>query len=229
MDNNPLHRTLLGVGVAIALGVGTAACSDATTPSSDTTTQMGDSRTGDARGDVSDTVVTTNVRTRLTSDNNTASSDIQVMTNNGVVTLEGTVDSEYAKSAAESIARSVEGVERVNNNLVASASAPRSNEAGRGYGASAGMDAGRSSAEGMVDEAGRIGSDTWITTQVKSLLLADSVGRGLEINVDTRDGIVTLEGAIDDENTIEHVSEIAADVEGVRRVDTDRLVVATRD
>ncbi|MCC5867769.1 MAG: BON domain-containing protein [Gammaproteobacteria bacterium] len=203
MKNTSFQRTLLGVGVAIALGVGTAACSDRgsdRTMTSDSRTQSDSARTA-----VADTALTANVKTRLSREDSVAASDIQVTTNNGVVTLEGTVASDYAKSAAEAIARSIEGVDRVDNQLVTSMGTAR------------------------VSEAGRIGSDTWITTKVKSALLADSVGSGLAISVNTRDGIVTLEGDLDNEDTLEHVREIAADVEGVRRVDTARLVIATRD
>lgn len=218
MKSTPIQRTLLGVGVAIALGVGTAACSDSGSDRNMTSESrmQGD----DARTAVADTALTANVQTRLTRENSVSAADIQVTTNEGVVTLEGNVESEYAKSAAEAIARSVEGVDRVDNRLVAS---PRASRTSGSYG----VEEDRMSSAGATSDS--MGSDTWITTQVKSLLLADSVSRGLEISVDTRDGIVMLEGALADEDTREHVTEIVADVEGVRRVDTERLVVATRN
>ena len=203
MKNTSFQKTLLGVGVALALGVGTAACSDS--GSHRNTTSDARTQSDSARTAVADTALTANVKTGLSREDSVSASDIQVTTNNGVVTLEGTVASEYAKSAAEAVARSIEGVDRVDNQLVTSMGTAR------------------------VSEAGRIGSDTWITTKVKSLLVADSIGSGLAISVNTRDGIVTLEGDLDDEDTLEHVRTIAADVEGVRRVDTARLFVASRN
>lgn len=66
-------------------------------------------------------------------------------------------------------------------------------------------------------------SDTWITTKVKSLLLADSDAKGLDVKVETRDGIVFLEGALQDKNTVDHVKQIAAGVEGVKDVNSTAL------
>jgi hyperosmotically inducible periplasmic protein len=197
MSPIPFRKSLLGLGVAIALGGGTVACSDRPS-TSESVTQSEDARTA-----VADTAVTAMVKTRLAGDSTVPASDIQVTTNNGVVVLEGTVPSDYVKSTAGSVARSVDGVARVDNNLIIATSPDRS------------------------AEASRIASDTWITTKVKSMLLADSVGQGLEISVDTRDGVVTLTGALEDENDLEHVKDIAAEVEGVRNVDTRGLVVAT--
>lgn len=41
------------------------------------------------------------------------------------------------------------------------------------------------------------GSDTWITTKVKSSLLADSDVAGLKIDVETVNGVVTLTGQVE--------------------------------
>ena len=68
-------------------------------------------------------------------------------------------------------------------------------------------------------------SDSAVTERVKSLLMADGIGQGLDISVETNDGVVTLQGELDSRADADHVADIARDVEGVRRVDTDRLVV----
>ena len=235
MNSITFRKTLLSVGVAIALGVGTAACSDRSS-SSEPRTQSENARTSN-----SDTAVTDSVKTRLTSQDSDRSSNIQVSTNDGVVTLEGTVSSDFDKSEAEALANSVDGVDRVDNRLVVSSRATgrtersragsddtsrMASDEGRGPGSDETSRMASNEAAGAdSDEA----SDTWITTQVKSLLLADSVSQGLDITVETKDGVVSLEGALDDEDTIDHVREIAEDVEGVRDVDTARLVVATRN
>lgn len=77
-----------------------------------------------------------------------------------------------------------------------------------------------------VAEAERIASDTWITTKVKSMLLADDISKGFDVKVDTRDGVVVLTGALNNEDAIKHVRDIAADVEGVKSVDTSNLKVS---
>ncbi len=198
MRRHPLRQSLLGIGVAIALGGGAVACSNGTSTSGPTT------QTDAARTAGEDTVVTSMVETRLAGDTTLSGHEVYVTTENGVVTLEGTVPSDHAKTTAEAIARSVDGVMRVQNDIVV----------------------GRSE---RMAEASRIASDTWITTKVISLLVADSISQGLDISVDTRDGVVTLSGDIEHEDDIDHVRELAADVEGVRNVDTAGLVVATRN
>ena len=73
---------------------------------------------------VSDLQITTQVKAKLASDVRPSSlANIDVNTTNGVVTLAGQVESTEVKSKAESVAASVQGVVRVNNELqVASAS-----------------------------------------------------------------------------------------------------------
>ena len=69
-------------------------------------------------------------------------------------------------------------------------------------------------------------SDSLVTAKVKSLLLADSISQGLEISVETNNGVVTLQGELDSREDANHVADIARDVDGVRRVNTDRLVIS---
>lgn len=71
------------------------------------------------------------------------------------------------------------------------------------------------------------GSDTWITTKVKSSLLADTDVAGLDIQVDTVNGVVTLSGQVDQQAQIERATRIARDIDGVTEVRTNALVVGT--
>ncbi len=47
-----------------------------------------------------------------------------------------------------------------------------------------------------MDEAGDAVSDTWITTKVKSTLLAEDATPGMDIEVETKDGVVSLSGTV---------------------------------
>jgi len=67
------------------------------------------------------------------------------------------------------------------------------------------------------------GTDTWITTKVKSSLLADSNVKGLDINVETVNGVVTLTGMVDQQSQIADATRIAQGIEGVTSVVTDGL------
>jgi len=67
---------------------------------------------------VDDSVITTKVKTLLAQDDFLKSFEIGVETRKGIVQLSGFVDSQRAVDKAGEIARSVEGVKSVENNLI---------------------------------------------------------------------------------------------------------------
>ncbi len=67
---------------------------------------------------IDDTVITTKVKALLAKDELLKSFKISVKTTKGVVQLSGSVDSQEALDKAAEIARNVEGVKSVKNNLV---------------------------------------------------------------------------------------------------------------
>lgn len=82
--------------------------------------------------------------------------------------------------------------------------------------------------EEPVNNAQEATSDAWITTKVKSELLADSLSKGFEINVNTVEGVVSLDGKVKDLASVNHVQQIAQGVKGVKgvtKVDTTRLML----
>ena len=66
--------------------------------------------------------------------------------------------------------------------------------------------------------------DAAITAKVKTALMAEPGLRSLEINVDTRDNVVTLNGTVDSQEKKQRAMQIAQGVEGVKSV-SDNLVV----
>lgn len=66
---------------------------------------------------VDDATITTKVKAALIGDELTKARNINVDTHKGVVTLTGTVDTATEKARASTVARSVEGVSSVHNNL----------------------------------------------------------------------------------------------------------------
>ncbi|HYC57203.1 MAG TPA: BON domain-containing protein [Candidatus Binatia bacterium] len=75
-------------------------------------------RTVDKAARVTDDAGTTSViKTKLLADQSTSGLEINVTTKNGVVSLDGDVDSAAEKSAAERIAKGTNGVTEVKNNL----------------------------------------------------------------------------------------------------------------
>lgn len=69
-------------------------------------------------------------------------------------------------------------------------------------------------------------NDTWITTKVKSSLLADTSVAGTKIDVDTVDGVVFLTGTAKTQAQVEAAKKIAGGIEGVGKVDASKLVVS---
>ena len=75
-----------------------------------------------------------------------------------------------------------------------------------------------------VTRAGDAIADTAITAKVKTAFLADPDVKGLQVEVDTRDGVVTLSGTLDKAANVERAATLAKGIEGVKSVD-NRLTV----
>lgn len=60
--------------------------------------------------------------------------------------------------------------------------------------------------------------DPWITTKVKMSLLTSDQVEGMDVNVDTVDGRVTLHGTVETAQQKASAEELARDIEGVREV-----------
>jgi len=74
--------------------------------------------TGKTAGqNVDDATITASVKTQLTKEKASNFTKIDVDTNRGVVSLNGVVDSAQTRSRAEQLARGVDGVRNVINNL----------------------------------------------------------------------------------------------------------------
>jgi osmotically-inducible protein OsmY len=153
----------------------------------------------------SDAGITTKVKLKLAADNTVKATQINVDTKDKIVTLSGTVDSEAAKAQAVALARGTQGVADVVDNLTLTA--PQSAEAGR--------------------TVGQVVDDASITAAVKSKLMADSLVGALKIDVDTKDGVVSLNGPVKSQTEKDAALRIARETSGVKDV-RDNLVVQSR-
>jgi len=72
---------------------------------------------GDATGAVSETITTGKIKAALAADSGLKDTDISVSTNNGVVTLNGTVKSQDQIALAQGIAQKMDGVQKVETNV----------------------------------------------------------------------------------------------------------------
>jgi hyperosmotically inducible protein len=82
----------------------------------------------------------------------------------------------------------------------------------------------KADAKSATDKAGTAIEDGAITAKVKTALLADPDVKGLAIDVDTHNGVVTLKGTADKPANKDRAVAIAKDTGGVKSVQ-DQLVV----
>ena len=205
MKRHPIEfqRTLILAALAVGLGAGTldGVAADATLP---------EAHSDSMGAAVSDTVLTARVKTHLMGKSMLRHSDIDVTTTNGVVTLNGSASGPKAMAFAVDTAKAVEGVKSVDNNLTV---ASRSETSAKMHKAA--------------DDTSRVISDSWITTKLKSELLADSVSKGVDVSVETTHGVVVLKGVLPSQASVDHVKVMAEQVSGVKSVDVTGLTVAT--
>jgi hyperosmotically inducible periplasmic protein len=143
---------------------------------------------------IDDSVLTGKVKAALVADEATKARQIDVETFRGTVQLNGFVDSAESKAAATRVAKSVDGVKAVDNNL---------------------------NVGGTARTAGEVIDDGVVTTKVKAALVADTSVKAHEINVETREGVVQLSGFVDSTDAKSKAAELAGRVAGVKEVHND--------
>lgn len=120
--------------------------------------------------------------------------------------LSGEVEEAVDKDLAEQIALGVDGVDKVDNQIKVN---PDYKPVAKAKGE---------------QDFGEVVSDATITASVKSKLLWNEHTDGLDINVDTRAGNVTLTGVADSTASKELAERLAVNTEGVRDVTNDLRV-----
>lgn len=66
--------------------------------------------------------------------------------------------------------------------------------------------------------------DTTITTKVKAAIFEDTTLKTLQINVETRNGVVQLAGFVDSAQNVKRAADVARGVKGVKSVKNDLIV-----
>lgn len=137
---------------------------------------------------------------------------IKVDVENGRAQLSGAVASEEQKALAGQIAASVEGITAVDNQLGVDASLAD------------GRKADAAQQPGVVQQW----DDATLAAKVKSKLLLEKRGEGLDIKVTSKAGAVTLDGTVGSQQASEQAEHLAAQTEGVTAVN-NRLKVDPDD
>jgi len=149
----------------------------------------------DMKEATSDTWITSKAKIALYADDRVKGRDVSVETMNGEVFLRGKVESEEAKTAAAEVARGIEGVRNVKNDLqVVSASTRKAVTA----------------------------DDKVITRSVESRFSKDPDLKKIDVRTDA--GVVVLSGQVANITAAARASEMAHKVDGVKAVKNELRV-----
>jgi osmotically-inducible protein OsmY len=180
-----------------------------------------------------DAGITTNVKTKLAADDTVKAYEVNVTTQSGVVTLSGDVESAAAKERAIQIARGTDGVRDIIDQLRIGEAEATTGDRDHDYtlddnAARAARQAAddarelardaRTRAGDAADRTGAAVTDAAITSAVKAKFLADATVKGLQIDVDTDAGVVTLNGTVASRPEADRAMMLARNTEGVKRV-----------
>lgn len=168
------------------------------------------SRSGLAQRFEDATLVAT-IKSKLLWSNASQALEVDVASADGVVTLKGRAQSPEAKELAGNLASNTDGVASVNNLLSLSAA-----------------DSIAAKTQPQTLSATEQMSDAWVTSKVKSSLIYSRNLDGMNIKVDTREGVVTLNGIVANFAEKELAVEIARNIRGVKGVNADALKVMAR-
>ncbi|MCF5671189.1 BON domain-containing protein [Pseudomonas syringae] len=153
-----------------------------------------------------DATLVATVKSKLLWSSVTEGLNIDVDSKDGVITLKGRAQSPEAKELAGSLASNTDGVVSVNNLISLSAA-----------------DSIASKAQPQSLTPTEEMSDAWITSKVKASLIYSRTLDGLNIKVDTKAGVVSLNGVVANFAEKELAVEIAKNIRGVKGVNGDAL------
>jgi len=178
-------RTMLTIGAVVVLGGAlTAGAMNA----------MGKA---EEKTPINDAYLTAKAKIALFADARIKGSEINVESAQGAMMIRGKVDSDAAKQAAEGIAKGIEGVKSVKNELQVVAPAQRA----------------------ATDD-----KDAAITTRVTAQIEKDADLKKAGIRAQTNAGVVSLSGEVQDLMSSAQASWIAWQVHGVKSVKNDLTV-----
>ena len=178
---------------------------------------------------LADSWLTTKIQAQYFADDDIKARHINVSTRDGVVTLTGFVEGQPQRELAVQIARTTDGVRRVNDQLgIAGSEQERQAVATSGTRPGAPDTTTETANAANAPSVSTAPNDALITARVQSKFFVESRVKGRRIDVDTRNGVVTLSGQVADEDERAQALLLARTTEGVSRVE-DHLTIAPDD
>jgi osmotically-inducible protein OsmY len=176
-------------------------------------TNQSDAERTSLANSLNDVTTSATIKSKLLWNRYTQGLDIDVNTQNNVVTLSGKSDREAGSELAERLAGNTQGVREVRNQIEITGQAGTAERA-------------QQAASVAADEAADVVSDAWITSKVKSSLIFSRNLDGMDISVMSRNGQVTLGGRVDSAASKELAVETARNVRSVKNVDAREIRIA---
>lgn len=173
----------------------------------------GDDKEDGYQGAMKDAWLDGRIETAFTLNRHLNPFSIDTKVENGVVLLEGEVESDIDRDLAGEIAQNVDGVASVNNELTVRGENSMEKMTGKA----------KKTANSFMQTVG----DATITATVKTRLMANSNTKGLSINVDTKDDVVTLSGTVESSEERDLAEALAKNTGDVARVE-NKLVVSNQ-
>ncbi|HGY5110225.1 molecular chaperone OsmY [Citrobacter sp. Cb080] len=199
MTGLKISKTLLAVMLTSAVATGSAYAENSTTDKTqsgvESAGQKVDSSMNKVGNFMDDSTITAKVKAALVDHDSIKSTDISVKTDQKVVTLSGFVESQAQAEEAVKVAKGVEGVTSVSDELHV-------------------RDSKDTSVKGYA-------GDTAITSEVKAKLLADDIVPSRKVKVETTDGVVQLSGTVESQAQSDRAESIAKAIDGVKSVKND--------
>lgn len=188
----------LSLLVVTGLLVFTLACARNDNANSANANASANTNRADSRTARSDSWVALKTKLALIASSPTSGYETDVDAKDGVVTLTGKVDTNEVKAEAEQVARKVEGVRTVNNQLQ------------------------------VVPEARRTevnAADEKIKDAIGKLMDTDPNLQNLSLSIDSNAGVVSLDGSVDTLDQLWKAAQVIRKVPGVKSVVTSGVTV----
>jgi hyperosmotically inducible periplasmic protein len=144
---------------------------------------------------IDDSVLSANIKTKLTADEFVKVRNVDVDVVNGIVYLIGVVETESTRRMAADIARGIEGVRHVENQLIV----------------------GKTS-------TGQLLSDLFMTSKIKAYFIKDPDIKSLNIDVDTNQSVVTLTGTVGTKSQKKNVISVFKEASNNAKV-VDNIII----
>jgi osmotically-inducible protein OsmY len=167
-----------------------------------------------------DSVITSDVRSKITEDERLRGLILNVKTDTGIVTVSGTAHSQEQVDRAIELARNTPGVVSVNSLMKIDAASTSDVLTPTAQDRKTIVEKGQKE----LDEAADISGDARIENEVKSKFAADDMIKSRNIRITSRDGLVTLKGSVLSTDEQDQAVRLANSVSGVREVKNELII-----